>query len=172
MIQQTPTCVPFSIDRRKSADTGKEGPPRRGSGSSAAANGVADLEAAVTDAHALLYHVAASPRLGKRAAALHRVRAAQGDRVCAGSSHLGDRASGRSGHVNLRRTVRGFFEDSSAPAYQPYDLSASQIYDADGLRFNRDPFDALICAAARDLGLPLLTRDQDIAQVAAVRVVW
>ncbi len=79
----------------------------------------------------------------------------------------------RSGHVNLRRTVRGFFEDLfSNPAYQPYDLSASQIYDADGLRFNRDPFDALICAAARDLGLPLLTRDQDIAQVAAVRVVW
>ena len=67
----------------------------------------------------------------------------------------------------------GFFEDLfSNPAYQPYDLSASQIYDADGLRFNRDPFDALICAAARDLGLPLLTRDSDIAESGAVRVLW
>ena len=46
------------------------------------------------------------------------------------------------------------------------------MFDADGLRFNRDPFDALICAAARDLALPLLTRDTDITESGAVRVVW
>ena len=79
----------------------------------------------------------------------------------------------RGGHANLRRPVRGFFEDLfSNPAYQPYSLSASQIFDADGLRFNRDPFDALICAAARDLALPLLTRDTDITESGAVRIVW
>jgi PIN domain nuclease of toxin-antitoxin system len=135
---------------------------------------MADLEAAVTDTHALLYHVAGSRRLGKRAAAHFTACEQRKAIVYVPAAVIWEIALlARSGHVNLRRTVRGFFEDLfSNPAYQPYDLSASQIYDADRLRFNRDPFDALICAAARDLGLPLLTRDQDIAQVAAVRVVW
>jgi PIN domain nuclease of toxin-antitoxin system len=35
-----------------------------------------------------------------------------------------------------------------------------------------DPFDALICAAARDLELPLITRDGDIGRSGAVRVLW
>jgi PIN domain nuclease of toxin-antitoxin system len=135
---------------------------------------VADLEAAVADTHALLYHAAASPRLGKRAAAHFTACEERQALVYVPTAVIWEVALlARSGHVNLRRTVRGFFDDLfSNPAYQAYDLSASQIYDADGLRFNRDPFDALICAAARDLGLPLLTRDQDIAQSATVRVVW
>jgi PIN domain nuclease of toxin-antitoxin system len=135
---------------------------------------VADLEAAVADTHALLYHAAASPRLGKRAAAHFTACEERQALVYVPAAVIWEVALlARSGHVNLRRTVRGFFDDLfSNPAYQAYDLSASQIYDADGLRFNRDPFDALICAAARDLGLPLLTRDQDIAQSATVRVVW
>jgi PIN domain nuclease of toxin-antitoxin system len=140
----------------------------------AATSGVADIEAAVTDTHTLLYHAAASPRLGKRAAAYFTACEERKALVYVPTGVIWEIALlARSGHVNLRRTVRGFFEDLfSNPAYQPYDLSASQIYDADGLRFNRDPFDALICAAARDLGLPLLTRDQDIARSATVRVVW
>ena len=79
----------------------------------------------------------------------------------------------RAGRFNLRRTPRAFFDDLfSNPAYQPYDLTAAQILDADELRINRDPFDALICAAARALSLPLLTRDGDIEQSGAVRTVW
>jgi len=79
----------------------------------------------------------------------------------------------RGARVNLRRSVRDFFGDLfSNPAYQPYDLTAAQVLDADDLRINRDPFDALVCAAARDLGLPLLTRDADIEKSGAVRVVW
>jgi PIN domain nuclease of toxin-antitoxin system len=46
------------------------------------------------------------------------------------------------------------------------------VFDADSLRFARDPFDALICASARDLGLPLITRDAAIRQSAAVKVMW
>ena len=71
--------------------------------------------------------------------------------------------------------ARAFFAELySNPAYQPYDLTASQVLDADDLapRVNRDPFDALICAAARDLELPLLTRDTAIADSGAVRVWW
>ena len=135
---------------------------------------MADVEAAVTDTHALLYHAAASSRLGKRAAAHFSACEQRTALLYVPAAVIWETALlARSGHANLRRTVEGFFEDLfSNPAYQPYDLSASQIYDADGLRFNRDPFDALICAAARDLGLPLLTRDSDIAESGAVRVLW
>jgi PIN domain nuclease of toxin-antitoxin system len=73
----------------------------------------------------------------------------------------------------LRRAVPDFFGDLfSNPGYQPYDLTPAQIFDADALRINRDPFDALICAAARDLELPLLTRDADIGKSGAVKTMW
>jgi len=79
----------------------------------------------------------------------------------------------RAGRVNLRRSVRGFFDDLfSNPAYQPYDLGVEQVLAAEEVRVNRHPFDALICAAARDLELPLLTRDGDIRSSGAVRVIW
>ena len=42
------------------------------------------------------------------------------------------------------------------------DQTPEQVYIADDLRFTREPFDALIVAAARTLALPLLTRDADI----------
>jgi PIN domain nuclease of toxin-antitoxin system len=60
----------------------------------------------------------------------------------------------------------------SNPAYCPLDISPAQIFDADELRFTRDPFNALIVAAARDLGLPLSTRDAMIRESGAVRVIW
>jgi PIN domain nuclease of toxin-antitoxin system len=69
--------------------------------------------------------------------------------------------------------VRQFFADLySNPAYQPYDLGADQVFDADELRFTRDPFDGLIVAAARHLRLPLLTRDAAIRESGVVAVIW
>jgi PIN domain nuclease of toxin-antitoxin system len=135
---------------------------------------VADLDAAVSDTHALIYFAAASRRLGKRAAAHFAACEARRAVLYVPAAVIWEMALlARSGHVNLRNTVPGFFDDLfSNPAYQPYDLSAAQIYDTDSLRFNRDPFDALICAAARDLDLPLLTRDADIMASRAVGVLW
>ena len=79
----------------------------------------------------------------------------------------------RVSRVNLRRTVRGFFDDLfSNPSYQPLDMTAEQVCIGDELRFSRDPFDVLICAAARALELPLLTRDADIRAAGVVRVIW
>ena len=79
----------------------------------------------------------------------------------------------RIGRIDLRQSVREFFADLfSNPAYQPIDLTPDQIYLADEMRPNDDPFDALICAAARHLDLPLLTRDGDIADSGIVAVVW
>ena len=135
---------------------------------------VADLPAAVTDTHALLYHASSSPRLGKRAAAHFAACERREAILYVPAAVIWEVALlARGARVNLRRAPRGFFGDLfSNPAYQPYDLTAGQVFDADDLRINRDPFDALIVAAARDLGLPLLTRDSDIAASGAVKVLW
>lgn len=58
-----------------------------------------------------------------------------------------------------------FFVDLCGnPAYRPVDLTPAQVFLADTARPNRDPFDALFCAAARHLELPLLTRDAAIQE--------
>lgn len=135
---------------------------------------MADLPAAVTDTHALIFHASGGGQLGSRAA--RHFDAAEREQalvyvpvvVCWEVSLLA-----RASRINLRRTTRAFFDDLfSNPAYQPYDLSPAQIYAADELRFNRDPFDALIVAAAQALDLPLLTRDAEIRGSSAVRVMW
>jgi PIN domain nuclease of toxin-antitoxin system len=135
---------------------------------------VADVDAAVSDTHALLYHAGASPRMGKRAAAhFARAEARQAIVYVPAAVVWEITLLARSGRFNLRRTPRAFFDDLfSSPAYQPYDLTAAQVFDADQLRINTDPFDALICAAARSLGMPLMTRDTEIERAGAVRVLW
>lgn len=135
---------------------------------------MADVDAAVCDTHALLYHAAGSARLGRQAAALFdRVEARRAIVYVPAAVMWEVALLARGGRVSLRRAPRDFFADLfSNPAYQPYDLTPAQIFDADDLRFNRDPFDALICAAARDLALPLITRDADIAGSGACRVIW
>lgn len=135
---------------------------------------MADIDAAVTDTHALLYHAGASPRLGKCAAAQFERAESREAIVYVPAAVIWEvTLLARAGRFNLRRTPRAFFDDLfSNAAYQAYDLNAAQIYDADELRINGDPFDALICAAARHLGLPLMTRDTDIEGSGAVRVLW
>ena len=133
-----------------------------------------DFDAAVTDTHALLYHAGGSRRLGKRAAALFARAEAREALVYVPAAVVWEvTLLARAGRFNLRRPPRGFFEDLfTNPAYQPFDLTPDQVLDADELRINRDPFDALICAAARALSLPLLTRDTDIEESGAVRTIW
>jgi PIN domain nuclease of toxin-antitoxin system len=78
----------------------------------------------------------------------------------------------RIGRIDLGRSVREFFADLfSDPAYEPVDLTPEQIYVTDEMRPNDDPFDALICAAARQLDLPLLTRDSDIRDSGLISVI-
>jgi PIN domain nuclease of toxin-antitoxin system len=134
------------------------------------------VNAAVTDTHALLFHAGASARLGRRAAA-HFAEAERRKAIVYVPAAVTWEVAllARGGRFNLRRSPREFFGDLfSNPAYQPYDLTLAQILDADELRgrINRDPFDALVCAAARHLELPLLTRDADIEKSGTVRVLW
>jgi PIN domain nuclease of toxin-antitoxin system len=79
-------------------------------------------------------------------------------------------------HEQRRRALRFFApwtarvcSTCSNPAYQPLDTTADRVFLADELRFTRDPFDGLICAAAPSLGLPLVTRDGAIHDSGAVK---
>lgn len=130
--------------------------------------------AAVADTHALIFHAAASKHLGKRAAAMFAAAERRAGIVYIPVAVMWECALlARIGRVNLGRSVPDFFADLfSNPAYQPIDLTPEQIYVADEMRPNDDPFDALICAAARHLDLPLLTRDGDIEDSGLVSVVW
>lgn len=135
---------------------------------------MAEPEAAVTDTHALVFHAAGTGKLGPRAAAFfdrceRRAAILYVPTIVIWECSLLARVS----RINLRRTVRAFFDDLfSNPSYQPIDVTPQQIYLADELRFNRDPFDALICATARTMDLPLITRDADIRGSGAVKVIW
>lgn len=133
-----------------------------------------DPEAAVTDTHALVFHAAGGGKLGPRAAAFYD-RCERREAILYVPAAVIWECSllARVSRINLRRTVRGFFDDLfSNPAYQPLDLAPEQVFLADELRFTRDPFDALICAAARTLDLALITRDGDIRASGAVNVMW
>jgi len=134
---------------------------------------VADIEAAVTDTHALLYH-AAGRGLGPKAAAVFQAAEARRAVIYVPIAVIWEvTLLARAGKINLRRTPRVFFVDLfTNVAYQPYDLTREQVFEADELRFTRDPFDGLIVAAARALELPLLTRDTVIVASKAVKVMW
>lgn len=132
------------------------------------------MQAAVTDTHPLLFHAAGGGRLGRKAAAYFDACERREALLYVPAAVIWECALlARAGRVNLRRSVRGFFDELfSNPAYQPYDLNAEQVLTAEEMRVNRDPFDALICAAARDLGLPLVTRDGDVRSSGLLRVIW
>ena len=134
---------------------------------------MADIEAAVTDTHALLYH-AAGRGLGPKAAAVFQAAEARRAVIYVPIAVIWEvTLLARAGKINLRRTPRVFFVDLfTNVAYQPYDLTREQVFEADELRFTRDPFDGLIVAAARALELPLLTRDTGIVASQAVTVMW
>ena len=131
-------------------------------------------DAAVTDTHALVFHAAGGGKLGPRARAHFDACERREALIYVPAAVVWECGLlARAVRINLRRSLRAFFADLfSNPAYQPLDLGLEQILDADELTFTRDPFDALICAAARDVSLPLITRDSSIAESGTVRVLW
>jgi PIN domain nuclease of toxin-antitoxin system len=135
---------------------------------------VAELPAAVADTHALLFHASATRALGWRAAAHFEACERQQALVYVPAAVIWEVSLlARASRISLRRSVQAFFDDLfSNPAYHPFDLTPDQIYLADDLRFTRDPFDALIVAAARTLTLPLVTRDEVIRASGAVATIW
>ena len=135
---------------------------------------MADPAAVVTDTHPLVFHALGQGRLGPRAAAIFDRCERQQAVVYVPAAVIWEcTLLARVARINLRRTPRQFFDELfSNPAFHPLDLTPDQIFAADDLRFSRDPFDTLICAAARSLELPLMTRDAQIRASGAVKVVW
>ena len=135
---------------------------------------MAEPHAAITDTHALVFHAAGGRKLGPRAAAFfgrceRREAILYVPAVVMWECSLLVRLS----RINLRRSVRAFFDDLfSNPAYQPLDVTPEHVLLADELQFTRDPFDALICAAAQHAGLPLITRDVHIREAGGVKIIW
>jgi PIN domain nuclease of toxin-antitoxin system len=130
--------------------------------------------AAVTDTHALIFHAAGGGVLGARAKAAFAA-AETGETIIYVPAAVIWEVSllARAVRINLRRPVRTFFEDLfSNPAYQAHAINPDQVFDADELRFTRDPFDGLIVASARDLNLALITRDTAIRESGVVRTIW
>ena len=129
--------------------------------------------ALVSDTHAVLYHAAGGRRLGP-AAATHFAACEEQTAILyvPVAVILEITLLARAGKLDLQRSPQRFFDDLfSNPAYQPMDLTPEQIYLAEEIRPNEDPFDALICAAARSLDLPLLTHDAAIEE-SGMDVVW
>ena len=135
---------------------------------------MADLRAAVTDTHALLFHAAGGRTLGPKAAAHFQKAEAGAALVYVPMAVLLEVTFlFRAGRGGLKVPPAQFFSTLFMnPCYQPVDLTPEQVFLAEELRINRDPYDALIVAAARILGLPLMTRDTDIAASRAVKVIW
>ena len=133
-----------------------------------------DPDAAVTDTHPLVYHAAGGRRLGARAARMFE-RCESGAALLYVPAVVMWETSvlARAGRITIRQGVREFFEDLfSNPSYQPLDVVPDHVYAADLLSFTRDPFDALVVAAAKALGLPLVTRDAAIQNAGGIKTIW
>ena len=79
----------------------------------------------------------------------------------------------RVSRINLRRTVRAFFDDLfSNPAYQPLDVTPENVFwptncGSLAIRSTRS-----FAPPAQTVELPLITRDADIRGSGAVKVIW
>ncbi len=134
---------------------------------------VPERRALVTDTHPLLLH-AAGGRLGSRARAHFSACDRREALAYVPAAVIWETSLlARIGRIELGGGVREFFEKLFAnPAYQALDLTREQVYLAHEARPNDDPFDGLICAAARSLDLPLLTRDRAIQEWGRLRTLW
>src|SRR6185312_10383643 len=100
-------------------------------------SGVADLPSAVTDTHALVFHAAGGGRLGARAKAFYEQCERQQAILYVPMAVVWECSLlARVSRINLRRTVREFFDDLfSNPAFQPIDITPEEVFVADELRF-------------------------------------
>lgn len=137
---------------------------------------MANPTAAVTDTHPLVFHASEGKRkrLGRRAAAHFDACEQRRSITYVPVAVIWEMSLLiRVGRIDLRRSLQDFFDDLfNNPAYQPLELTTEQVYLADDVQPNNDPFDALICAAARSLSLPLISRDGDIQDSGLVQILW
>ena len=132
------------------------------------------MAAAVCDTHALLLHAAGDARLGQQAAAHFTACEARNAIIYVPVVVLWEiDLLVQRGHIDLGRPLAAFAEDLfSNPAYHPLEISLDHVLLAAAQPPDRDPFDALVVAAARLLEVPLITGDPRTAESASVRTLW
>ncbi len=132
-----------------------------------------EFNALVTDTHPLIFHASGGRRLSQRVATYFDACDRRESIVYVPAAVIWETCClAFVGKIDLKRSAETFFEDLFRnSAYQPLDLTPEQVFLADQLRPNRDPFDALICGAARSLDLPLISRDSAITD-SGFDVVW
>jgi PIN domain nuclease of toxin-antitoxin system len=129
----------------------------------------------VTDTHPLVFHAQGGKQLGPKARKIFDAAEKQLAIVYVPVVVLWELSLLlRVNKIRLaQRSVSMFAETLfSNPAYQAVDLSRQEVASAEHQRPNEDPFDALICAAACGMGLPLITRDAQILDANWVESIW
>ncbi len=130
--------------------------------------------AAACDTHALVHYAFGDRRLGNQAAALFDACEARQAIIYVPAIVIVEFEfvlARRMARASMR--LREFFEDLfDNPAFQAFELDAEQVYLANEAKPNNDPFDSLICAAARRLEVPLITRDAAIVRWGRIETVW
>ncbi len=133
------------------------------------------IEIAVTDAHALIWYAQSERRrLGSLA---RRIFEAADDRKAVVYVpalvlvEIGE--SIQKGNIRLAQPFSAWAHKLLASKhFVPVDLSWDVVRRAEELYSIPERGDRLIAATAAHLGLPLITRDPEIARAAGVEVVW
>lgn len=135
---------------------------------------MAEAAAAVTDTHALLIHAGDRIRLGRKGREYFDAAEKRTKVIFVPAAVVWECSTlAHAAKILLPTSVPSFFTSLfSNPSFQHLDLGLEQALLADESRPNDDPFDALIVAAARHLGLPLITRDRGIVDSGLVETVW
>ena len=126
----------------------------------------------VLDTHALLYHLEAPKKLGRKARAAFK-RVDEGtSRALVPAATVAEviilRELGRVG-IGLPE-LKVVFEETPAFEFLPLDLSQLDLFAT--LAAIRDPFERLIISAAKASEARLITRDQTIGESGLVETLW
>ncbi len=124
----------------------------------------------VLDTHAVVWWVHSPEKLGKRArsAVLRASELAIPSIVFWETALLIDR-----GRLRLGMSARQWVDTVlSIPRVREVPLTASTAIAASSLRMHADPADRFIAATALALGVPLISKDDALKDVADLSIVW
>lgn len=133
------------------------------------------MSAAVTDSHALIWHITgASRKLGRRARAILERADSGTATVFVPVWALVEMAeAARLGVLNfdggISRWAPAFFQ---AGGFVAADLTAGVVIEAEGLYMIPERGDRLIAATALHLECPLITRDPAMSRIAGLETLW
>lgn len=129
----------------------------------------------VADTHAVIWYLAASPKLSPIALASLEATAQAGDVIYIASISLVEviylAEKGRLPEIALQRLSNALTDPATSFAVVPLDLAIAQRVQQIPRDLLPDMPDRIIAATALHLNLPLVTRDQRI-QAIGIKTIW